>query len=102
MLPHIKKTKMKLYQLILLVLTTGFISCQKGHNKTTITGKIVGEIPEIIEYTIPLNGISFFGFEDSVQPDSSGNFQIELEIEKPCFIEFFKRLRSLWYCNCRT
>lgn len=81
---------MKLYQLILLVLSTGFISGHKGHNKTTITGKIVGEIPEIIEYTIPLNGVSFFGFEDSVQPDSSGNFQVELEIEKPCFIEFSK------------
>lgn len=78
---------MKLYQLILIILITGLISCQSAKNKIVITGKITGEIPEIIEYTIPLNGISYFGFEDSVNPDSLGNFQINLLIDKPCFIE---------------
>lgn len=79
---------MKLKQLILIILLTGFLSCQNSKNKTIIIGKIVGEIPERLEYTVPINGINYFGFEDSVQPDSMGNFQINLDIDKPCFIEF--------------
>lgn len=78
---------MKLYQLVLIVLTAGLVSCQKEKSLTILTGKITGEVPVLMEYSVPLNGISFFGFEDSVPLDSLGNFYIELDIGKPCFIE---------------
>ncbi|MFB9080019.1 TlpA family protein disulfide reductase [Flavobacterium procerum] len=52
-----------------------------------IKGKITGKIPEIIEYTLPVNGIDYFGFTDSVQPDALGNFQINLKSDQACFIE---------------
>ncbi len=85
---------MKLYKLILIILATCVLSCKKERNKTIINGKITGVIVELIEYTIPLDGINFFGFEDSVQPDSLGTFQIELDIDKACFIEFSKGYES--------
>ena len=78
---------MKLFQLISIILLSGLIACQKENDNVTITGKITGIIPDIIEYTIPINGISYFGFEDSIQPDSLGNFQITLHVDQPCFIE---------------
>ncbi|HRP54992.1 TlpA family protein disulfide reductase [Agriterribacter sp.] len=55
--------------------------------RVIITGKITGTIPDRIEYTLPVNGITYFGFENSVQPDTLGNFKIFLSIEKACFIE---------------
>ncbi len=79
---------MKLHQIILIILIAGLFSCQPTKNKTIVTGKIKGEIPERLEYTVPINGIIYFGFEESVQPDSAGNFQISLDIDQPCFVEW--------------
>lgn len=78
---------MKLFQLILIILLSGLIGCQEGKGIITIKGKITGNIPDLIEYTVPINGISYFGFEDSIQPDSLGNFLINLAIDRPGFIE---------------
>ncbi|AWW29412.1 TlpA family protein disulfide reductase [Echinicola strongylocentroti] len=62
--------------------------CQKENDeKMTIEGMISGNVPGKIEYTVPLNGISYFGFENSVQPDSLGHFKISLSLDKASFIE---------------
>ncbi|MDD7886111.1 TlpA disulfide reductase family protein [Flavivirga sp. 57AJ16] len=80
---------MKRFQITTIVLLLGLISCQKNQSEKEIiiTGKITGKIPDIIEYTAPINGISFFGFKDTTNTDSLGNFQIKLMIDEPCFIE---------------
>lgn len=85
---------MKLSQLILIILLPAFGICQSKKNNIIITGKITGKIPETIEYTLPVNGIDYFGFTNSVQPDPTGNFQIQLDIDKASFIELSNNYKS--------
>jgi len=85
---------MKLSQLLLILLLPFFTICQEKKSDITITGKITGKIPETIEYTLPVNGIDYFGFTNSVQPDSLGNFQIKLPITKTSFIELLTNYNS--------
>jgi thiol-disulfide isomerase/thioredoxin len=80
---------MKLYLLISVILISGLLGCQGEKNKTVITGKIDGNIPESISYTVPVNGVCYMGFNESVKPDSSGNFKISLAIDKPSFIHVY-------------
>ncbi|WP_343697629.1 TlpA disulfide reductase family protein [Flavobacterium sp.] len=84
---------MKLYFLLLLVLFSELGICQTKNN-IHITGRITGKIPEVIEYTLPINGIDFFGFTDSVQPDSAGNFQINLNSNQTCFLDLSYKYKS--------
>lgn len=84
---------MKPSQLLLIILMHLFAVCH-AKNEITITGKISGKIPETIDYTLPINGIDFIGFKNSVEPDSSGNFQIKLNTEKACFVELFTHFNS--------
>ncbi|RNL84286.1 TlpA family protein disulfide reductase [Sinomicrobium pectinilyticum] len=72
---------------ILIVLLQGLTGCQEEKNETTIQGKITGNIPDIMEYTIPVDGINYFGFEDAVPVNSSGHFQIKVNTDQLCFIE---------------
>lgn len=77
-------------QQLLLILLCFLSACsnkQNDNKEITITGKITGTIPDRIEYTLPVNGITYFGFENTVHPDSLGNFKISLPIERACFIE---------------
>ena len=85
---------MKLSQLLLILLLPFFTICQEKKSDITIKGKITGKIPETIEYTLPVNGIDYFGFTNSVQPDSLGNFQIKLPITKTSFIELLTNYNS--------
>jgi len=78
---------MKLHQLILAILLIGIIGCQSKKNTIVITGKILGKIPEKVDYTKPINGICNWYFTDSVQPDSLGNFKIHIESDKVVFIK---------------
>ena len=65
-------------------------SCKLINNRTlVITGKITDKLNSRIEYSLPMNGISYFGFKEPVNPDSLGNFRIILKIDKPSIIEFF-------------
>lgn len=75
---------------IIIVVVIALTSCKLiTSNRVEISGKILDNSPALIEYTLPLDGISYFGFKESVNPDSLGNFKISLEIEKPSFMEFF-------------
>lgn len=87
---------MKRFQITTIVLLLGLISCQKSQSEKEIiiTGKITGNIPNIIEYTVPVNGISFFGFEDATNIDSLGNFQVKPMIDEPCFIELSNEYKA--------
>ena len=84
---------MKWFHLVLFVLFPALIIGQTK-NSIQILGNINGKIPEIIEYTLPIGGIDYFGFTDSVQPDSSGNFQINLKLNQTCFIDLSYKYKS--------
>lgn len=85
---------MKLSQLLLIILLPAFAICQGKKNEVTISGKITGKIPETIEYTLPVNGIDYFGFTNSVQLDSLGNFEIKLPLNNTSFIELSTNYKS--------
>jgi len=52
----------------------------------TITGKITGKNPTEVSYTVPINGVCYWGFRESVMSDSLGNFQIRIKTDKLAFI----------------
>lgn len=66
------------------------------NSETTISGKITRKISETIEYTLPITikGIDYFGFINSAQTDSSGNFQIKISSDKTCFINLWTHYHS--------
>lgn len=76
---------MKTNVIILIILISALIGCQKT-SEVSIYGKINGNIPDTITYSVPVNGVSYFGFRESVKPDSLGNFQIKLALKEPAFI----------------
>lgn len=71
------------------ILLTVFFGCETKRNEVNITGKIYGEIPESINYTLPINGVCDYAFKESILPDTLGNFAIKIEIEKPSFVRLF-------------
>lgn len=87
MLPNIKGKDMKLQQIIFAILIFGLIGCHTNKKVVLINGKIIGESKEQVQYTIPLNGICYWGFNESIQPDSLGNFQLVIRVYKPSFIK---------------
>jgi len=85
---------MKFTQFILILLLSSFAIGQGKKSEIKITGKIIGKIPDIIEYTSPIHGIDYFGFTDSAQIDPSGNFQIIIPLEKTSFIDLSNSYKS--------
>jgi hypothetical protein len=64
-----------------------FLLCfQNSISQTIITGKVTGDIPERIEYSIPIHGIVYGGFRESVKTDSIGNFQMMLRPQQTSFL----------------
>jgi|GEM_PF-530293 len=85
---------MNLFRSLLVLLIPVCLIGQTKKDAIKIIGKITGNIPDIIEYTLPINGIDYFGFTDSVQPDASGNFQITLPLNKTSFIDLSNKYKS--------
>ncbi len=54
-----------------------------------IKGKIKGKIPEKIFYTLPENGMCFWGFTETFQPSSFGTFTIRLNLKSPGFVKLY-------------
>ena len=70
----------------LIILLISLPAC-RDQKKIIIRGEITGEIPEKLEYTVPVHGVCNYGFKDFVQPDSLGKFKIEIETEEEVFIK---------------
>lgn len=85
---------MNLFRSLVILLLPFCLMGQTKKDNIKIIGKIDGKIPDIIEYTLPINGIDFFGFTDSVQPDAAGNFQINLPLNKTAFIDLSNKYKS--------
>lgn len=60
---------MKPFLIIITVLISAFCGCQKI-DEVNIFGKITGKIPDKVYYSVPINGVSYSGFKESVKPDS--------------------------------
>ncbi|GGD29500.1 TlpA family protein disulfide reductase [Hyunsoonleella pacifica] len=80
---------MKLEKIIVIIYIIGLIGCSKKNNEIIISGKTIGDIPEKIEYTIPVNGTWFYGAKKSVTPDSLGNFKIAIKSNLASFITLY-------------
>ncbi|MDO5979075.1 TlpA family protein disulfide reductase [Flavivirga spongiicola] len=69
-----------------------FIGCKGEESKeVTITGKIKGELPEKVEYTLPSEGAFIYEFKKSVKPDSLGQFSIKMELQETAFVKLMIR-----------
>ncbi|MBJ2124775.1 TlpA disulfide reductase family protein [Flavobacterium sp. IB48] len=85
---------MNFSKFILILLFSSFAIGQGKKSEIKITGKITGKIPDIIEYTLPIHGIDYFGFTDSAQIDPNGNFQIIIPLDKTSFIDLSNSYKS--------
>lgn len=77
---------MKILKTICILSFIIFLSCGNSVDNVIITGKIDGKKIDSIEYSLPVNGVSFIGFKEKVATDSLGNFTISLNVEKPAII----------------
>lgn len=81
---------MRLEKIIQILLIFGLIGCSnKENNIIIINGKIKGKQPETIEFTTPINGKWFYGNKKSIEPDSIGEFKIEIDSKKPSFVTLY-------------
>lgn len=69
---------------ILLIL----LGC-KNHNTVSIEGHILGEFPEKIGFTRPIEGQWLFSTKDTVAIDSLGNFKISLDTDAASLVSLF-------------
>lgn len=82
--------------IFLLAILVGLNSCQKTKNEVIVKGKFIGDIPEEVKYSIPINGICYGFFQASERVDSLGHFELRLNIERQSFIKIFTKGNS---CN---
>lgn len=76
---------MKFALLPVFILIILFSCSERYDNTVTIKGKINGEIPEEIFYTYPVRNTYLYGLRGIAIPDSSGNFEIEIDVEEAAF-----------------
>src|SRR5690606_11816162 len=79
---------------LLLIIFTSVSQNGLNAQSAIIHGHIEGSSPELMEYSLPFNGVLFFGFENSVSPDPSGNFTISVDLDQPSFIEFSSEFKA--------
>lgn len=80
---------MKLEKIIIVFFIIGLIGCSKKNNEIIISGKIIGNVPNKIEYTVPVDGTWFFGAKKTIVPDSLGNFTISLKSDEASFMTLY-------------
>lgn len=81
--------KIQFFWTIALPLMVLFSCCNRSQSgEVTIKGQFVENIPEMLRYTVPVNGTVFEGFYEEVTLDSLGGFEIHLELERPALISF--------------
>jgi len=78
---------MKLLKSFLAILITCLLLSAKNKGEVVISGKILGPIPEKVDYTIPQNGICDWMTTESVKPDLNGIFRIIVSPDKMSFIK---------------
>lgn len=74
---------------LLLALIIGLSACKTKNNEVTIKGKIIGELPEYLKHSEPVNGICLGYFHKQIEIDSSGYFEFKIITDKPVFTELY-------------
>jgi thiol-disulfide isomerase/thioredoxin len=82
---------MKRISIPILLAICLFTSCTSKNNEIVISGTIIGDMPENIRHTVPINGVSMWGFNDTIFPDANGHFTITTQCDNPAIIRFFAR-----------
>ena len=80
---------MKTMRFIFTALIALQLSCSVERNEVVINGKFIGDIPDRVGFTIPVNQTSFEGFREIIELDSTGTFKIIVDTEKPAFLSFW-------------
>ena len=89
---------MNISKFCLTILAIGFLTgCNQGNREIIIKGGSIGDIPDEIRYTVPVSGNCFWGFRETIRPDSLGNFSINATIDKPSFIGLFGFGSPIYY-----
>ena len=73
-------------RLLLVLLAFAITGCVNRKNEIIIDGKVSGSSIINIEYTVPVNNIFNGLMTDSIKPDPSGKFRIEIPMGNPGFI----------------
>ena len=79
---------MQKLQLLSITFLLFLFGCHDSVNYAIINGKIAGEIPEKIEYSVPIDGAAYVGFRKPLELDSLGNFSIKLPLKQASFVYF--------------
>ena len=76
-------------QIKLIILAVAFFSLAcSNKDSVVIHGKSTKNEIKFIEYAYPKNGVFSSLMTDTIIPDSLGNFNLELPVDKPSFIVF--------------
>jgi len=87
---------MKQISILLLAFLFGLSACKTNNNEVTIKGKIIGEVPEYLKHSAPVNEICLGYFNKQIKIDSTGYFEFKLNTVKPLFIELFYPENECW------
>ncbi|MCB0634398.1 MAG: TlpA disulfide reductase family protein [Saprospiraceae bacterium] len=77
---------MKLLQVCLFILMTTALFAET-ETTVTIKGKIKGEIPEEVMYSLPIKGICNLSFKAAVTPDKNGRFSFTVDTDRAAFLK---------------
>ncbi|TGV00703.1 TlpA family protein disulfide reductase [Flavivirga rizhaonensis] len=78
---------MKFLKRTLLLLIILIFGCKENGSKVIISGNIKADTPYIVAFTTPINEAAYSPFKEKITPDSLGNFQIKLPLEKAAFVK---------------
>jgi hypothetical protein len=76
------------FRVIVTIYATLLISCAGNNNEVVIWGQVMGELPQKLGHTVPVNGTCFHFFNNEIESDSLRRFEIITQIDKPSFINF--------------
>lgn len=80
---------MKLQRILFAIIVSVLLGCSKKSEEIIIHGKVNGNLKEKVEYTTPDDGKWFYGDKKSITVDSTGSFQIKMDIDAPSFITLY-------------
>ncbi len=61
---------------------------QNNYPECKIHGKIIGNLPEKMEYSIPINNKCYWGFKEVIEFNENGFFELSCVVYNPAFIRF--------------
>lgn len=82
-----KKSDLFIFALLILLV----YGCTTENPTASLTVNVIGELPDELLYTVPVEGGTFWGFRDTVRPDAAGAFHIRISNPEPALVALFGR-----------